>query len=375
MSQMLNCKSGSQERKDKVFIFSFILSFSIHILLIFYILISYKGEDKKKEIVWVSFHTAASGQKDMNVGIGGITSESNEDSSAYQNNPYHLKSDSSPLKSNQNDEIKKEEKKEDKVKKENNNNNKDQQDRKEDITKNKENIIKKKENIKAEKSKYSNANIKKSLNEKKEIAKAEKDIRSQNKQSLRKYEKNNRKESISQTAYKSDSKNTKSDRNDVKDKDLKDKKEKYGTEKYTAKDLDELEKALRELAKSYTGGGGSKGDSKGGEGSGGGSGGGNMQGGTGNGGAAQTFISLYAQLIRESIKKNFVIPPSLKGEFLSCVVYLKIGQDGSILDMDLEESSGNRNFDIFVMKAIRSSSPFPPPPSELEIYVRFSNRD
>jgi outer membrane biosynthesis protein TonB len=43
--------------------------------------------------------------------------------------------------------------------------------------------------------------------------------------------------------------------------------------------------------------------------------------------------------------------------------------------MDLEESSGNRNFDIFVMKAIRSSSPFPPPPSELEIYVRFSNRD
>jgi TolA protein len=361
---MLNYKSGYQERKDKVFIFSFILSFSIHILLIFYILISYKGEDKKKEIVWVSFHTAASGQKDMNGGIGGSTSESNEDSSAYQNNSSHLKSDSSPLKSNQNDEIKKEEKKEDKVKKENNN--KDQQDRKEDITKNKENITKNKENIKAEKSKYSNANIKRSSNEKKEIAKAEKDIRSQNKQSVRKEEKNSKKESISQTA---------SGRNNVKDKDLKDKKEKYGTEKYTAKDLDELEKALRELAKSYTGGGGSKGDSKGGEGSGGGAGGGNMQGGTGNGGAAQTFISLYAQLIRESIKKNFVIPPSFKGEFLSCVVYLKIGQDGSILDMDLEESSGNRNFDIFVMKAIRSSSPFPPPPSELEIYVRFSNRD
>jgi len=374
MSWVLNHKGESQKRKDKAFIFSFILSFSIHILLIFYILISYKGEDKKKEIVWVSFHTAASGQKDMNVGIGGSTSESNEGSSAYQNNSSPLKSDSSPLKSNQNDEIKREEKKEDKVKKENNN--KDQQDRKEDITKNKENITKKKENIKAEKSKYSNANIKKSSNEKKEIAKAEKDIRSQNKQSVRKDEKNNRKESISQTAYKSDSKNTKSDRNDVKDKDLKDKKkEKYGTGKYTAKDLDELEKALRELAKSYTGGGGSKGDSKEGEGSGRSSSGGNMQGGTGNGGAAQTFISLYAQLIRESIKKNFVIPPSLKGEFLSCVVYLKIGQDGSILDMDLEESSGNRNFDIFVMKAIRSSSPFPPPPSELEIYVRFSNRD
>ena len=373
---MLNYKSGYQERKDKVFIFSFILSFSIHILLIFYILISYKGEDKKKEIVWVSFHTAPSGQKDMNVGIGGSTSESNEDSSAYQNNSSHLKSDSSPLKSNQNDEIKKEEKKEDKVKKENNNN-KDQQDRKEDITKNKENITKNKENIKAEKSEYSNANIKKSSNEKKEIAKAEKDIGSQNKQSVRKEEKNSKKESISQTAYKSDSKNTKSDRNDVKkDKDLKDKKkEKYVTGKYTTKDLDELEKALRELAKSYIGGGSNKGDSKGGEGSGRSSGGGNMQWGTENGGVAQTFISLYAQLIRESIKKNFVIPPSLKGEFLSCVVYLKIGQDGSILDMDLEESSGNRNFDIFVMKAIRNSSPFPPPPSELEIYVRFSNRD
>jgi len=128
MSWVLNHKGESQKRKDKVFIFSFILSFSIHILLIFYILISYKGEDKKKEIVWVSFHTAASGQKDMNVGIGGSTSESNEGSSAYQNNSSPLKSDSSPLKSNQNDEIKREEKKEDKVKKENNN--KDQQDKK-----------------------------------------------------------------------------------------------------------------------------------------------------------------------------------------------------------------------------------------------------
>jgi len=366
---MINYKSDSRERKDKVLVLSSLLSFSLHIILIFYILISYKGENKKKQIVWVSFHTSyKSGQKDMNMGLGGSISESSEDISAYQNNPSPLKSNSdfSSLKSNQSEETGREEKKKNEVKKEDKviKEDKNQQDKK-------EKVIKNKESIKAKESKYSKSNTKESSREKKEVAKVAKDIRSQNKQNVRKDKKNSRKEVISQSAYKSDSKNTKNDGNNVKDKEeknLKDRKEKYGTEKYAAKDLDELEKAIRELARSYSTSGGS---GKVGE----GSGGGNMEGRTGNGESAQTFISLYAQLIRESIKKNFVIPPSFRGEFLSCVVYLKIGQDGSILDMDLEESSGNRNFDIFVMKAIRSSSPFPQPPSELEIYVRFSNRD
>ncbi len=367
MSWMLNCKnykSELQKKKDKFLILSSLLSFSLHIILIFYILISYKGENKKKEIVWVSFHTSDKSEQ-KNLGVGGSTSESNENVSVYQNNHSPLRSDRDlfPL---QNEETRREVKRDDEVKKNDKvkNEHDGQQDKKEKIMKNKE-------SIKTKESKYSKSNTKKSSGEKKEIAKIAKDIRSESKQSVRKDEKDSRKESISQSAYKSDSKSTKNDRDNVKDKkdkNLKDKREKYGTEKYVTRDLDELERALRELARSYVASGGS---SKVGE----LSGGGNMEGGIGNGDSAQTFISLYAQLIRESIKKNFVIPPSFKGEFLSCVVYLKIGQDGSILDMDLEESSGNRNFDIFVMKAIRSSSPFPQPPSELEIYIRFSNRD
>jgi colicin import membrane protein len=285
MSWILNKK----EKPDRIFFFSFALSLALHGSLILYIIISYKVENKKKEIVWVSFHTSE------HKGVGGVEPKIKPEKEKQQEEEKIMGNKSEGTKEEKQKSVNRE----------------------------------KLKPTKEEKNKKSGEK------EKKDFVKNRKVASTQDKK-----EKSRRENILSQESKKSKSRGEKRDGG--------------VNEEYGPKDLGELEKALRELVKTYT----AKGEE-----------------GAGESGYSQTFISLYAQLIRESIKKNFVIPPSFKGEFLSCVVYLKIGQDGSILDMDLEESSGNRNFDIFVMKAIRNSSPFPPPPSELEIYVRFSNRD
>jgi colicin import membrane protein len=301
MSWILNKK----EKPDRIFFLSFALSLALHSSLILYIIISYKGENKKKEIVWVSlsFHTSE------HKGVGEVEPKIKPGKEKHQEEEKIMENKSEGTK------------KEKKIME----------------SKSKGTREEKQKSVNKEKLKPTKEekNKKSGEKEKKDFVESRKVAGTQDKK-----EKSRRENILSQESKKSKSGGEKRDGG--------------VNEEYGPKDLGELEKALRELVKTYT----AKGEE-----------------GAGESGYSQTFISLYAQLIRESIKKNFVIPPSFKGEFLSCVVYLKIGQDGSILDMDLEESSGNRNFDIFVMKAIRNSSPFPPPPSELEIYVRFSNRD
>jgi colicin import membrane protein len=85
--------------------------------------------------------------------------------------------------------------------------------------------------------------------------------------------------------------------------------------------------------------------------------------------------SIYGELIRDIVQKNFKVPPSLQKEKLVCVVYIGLDESGNISDIRIEESSGNPSFDSFVMKAISDSAPFPAPPKKLSIYIRFSNRD
>ncbi len=82
---------------------------------------------------------------------------------------------------------------------------------------------------------------------------------------------------------------------------------------------------------------------------------------------------LYAKLVQEIVQKNFEIPPSMKSRRLITTVYVKIDDKGNITDAKVIETSGDRNFDLFVMKALKGSSPFPAPPTELEFLIRFSN--
>ncbi|MDI6801602.1 MAG: cell envelope integrity protein TolA [Thermodesulfovibrionales bacterium] len=78
----------------------------------------------------------------------------------------------------------------------------------------------------------------------------------------------------------------------------------------------------------------------------------------------------YYSLVEGKIKQNWVYPESLDRE-LETIITIKISKDGSITIRAIEKSSGNRLFDRSVIGAIAKAGPFPPPPNEMEIGVRF----
>lgn len=84
--------------------------------------------------------------------------------------------------------------------------------------------------------------------------------------------------------------------------------------------------------------------------------------------------TIYARLVKSKVEDEFEIPPSLKDKELVCTVFMKIGSNGELLELKIESSSGDPNFDVFVLRSIKKASPFPPPPSyPIEFIVRFSN--
>ncbi len=82
---------------------------------------------------------------------------------------------------------------------------------------------------------------------------------------------------------------------------------------------------------------------------------------------------LYARLVRSRVEERFEVPPSLRKKELICTVFMKIDVDGGILELKIDKSSGDQNFDTFVLRSIMEAAPFPPPPSPMEFIIRFSN--
>lgn len=67
----------------------------------------------------------------------------------------------------------------------------------------------------------------------------------------------------------------------------------------------------------------------------------------------------YAQIVRERIKQNWLIPSNLRFYQGSATIIFYIGKDGQVTDAKIELSSGNGSLDISALKAIIDSMPFP----------------
>lgn len=83
----------------------------------------------------------------------------------------------------------------------------------------------------------------------------------------------------------------------------------------------------------------------------------------------------YIELISDLVRNSYEIPKFFKDTKLSCVVYISISADGSINEVKVEKPSGNKSFDSFVLKVVQESAPFPPPPEEMKLLIRFSTYD
>lgn len=83
-------------------------------------------------------------------------------------------------------------------------------------------------------------------------------------------------------------------------------------------------------------------------------------------------LSSYADIIRNSIERNWNPPPGAKG--MRAKVSFKVLRTGRLFgDVNIEESSGNTYFDMAAKRAILSSNPFPSMPEEFyKQYAEFS---
>lgn len=67
-------------------------------------------------------------------------------------------------------------------------------------------------------------------------------------------------------------------------------------------------------------------------------------------------FSYYLDQMLGQIERSWVRPP---GEELEALVSYRVLRDGRIVDVELEESSGSRSFDLSALRALRNASPLP----------------
>ncbi|MFQ5721363.1 MAG: TonB family protein [Candidatus Aminicenantales bacterium] len=85
-------------------------------------------------------------------------------------------------------------------------------------------------------------------------------------------------------------------------------------------------------------------------------------------GLASFPYTYYLQIIMDKVSNNWftsLVEPGLRGKF-QVTVYFKIYKSGHISDLKIEESSGLRSLDLSALRAIQTSTPFPPLPKEYD---------
>lgn len=91
--------------------------------------------------------------------------------------------------------------------------------------------------------------------------------------------------------------------------------------------------------------------------------------GYGAGGGISNFpYTYYLQIITDRVSGNWftaLVDPGISGHFQT-IVFFKIHKDGQISELKIEQSSGITPLDLSALRAVRSSTPFPPLPRDYE---------
>ena len=75
----------------------------------------------------------------------------------------------------------------------------------------------------------------------------------------------------------------------------------------------------------------------------------------------------YTKVIKEKIFNYWIYPLSAQQNFIqgSLLIVFKLGRNGSLIDCNIEKSSGHKILDKHAIKAIRLANPFPPLPENI----------
>jgi periplasmic protein TonB len=72
----------------------------------------------------------------------------------------------------------------------------------------------------------------------------------------------------------------------------------------------------------------------------------------------------YLRLMVNKISSNWINPYSGQAESVLATVFFRIARDGTVSDVRIEKSSGAASFDRAAQRAVLSSNPLPPLPSD-----------
>ena len=84
-------------------------------------------------------------------------------------------------------------------------------------------------------------------------------------------------------------------------------------------------------------------------------------------------VNKYKALILQAISEQWVIPPTANKR-LTCELLIRLAIDGTVLQVDIVKSSGDRTLDSSARAAVFKASPLPVPAkkSEFEMFRHFS---
>jgi TolA protein len=92
--------------------------------------------------------------------------------------------------------------------------------------------------------------------------------------------------------------------------------------------------------------------------------------GAGVGEPTEEGISYYYQIISQKIWQHWFYS-DVHASGLEVIISIKIDKQGRVVSKEIEKFSGDVLFDRSALMAIKKASPFPPPPKEMEIGIRF----
>lgn len=98
--------------------------------------------------------------------------------------------------------------------------------------------------------------------------------------------------------------------------------------------------------------------------------------GAGQGGAqiGALAIQIYMGQVQNAIQRNWRIPGELARLNIAVQLGLRVGPEGKVLDVWVDEGSGVGMFDESAMRAVRAASPLPVPPQTKNGYFEFYTR-
>ena len=82
------------------------------------------------------------------------------------------------------------------------------------------------------------------------------------------------------------------------------------------------------------------------------------------------YTDYYYSIVSQKIWRHWFYAHS-RSSGLEVIISIRIDKYGEVISQEIEKFSGDVLFDRSAIKAISKASPFPPPPEELEIGVRF----